>query len=65
VQLTLPGAEAKVLTGTQTESEPQAPLDAAAELDSQADDEEEGSAQAAAEPRSHGLVASGAQDDSN
>lgn len=65
VQLMLPGAEAEVLTGTETESEPQGPLDAAAELDSQADDEEEGSAQAAAEPRSHGLVASGAQDDSN
>ena len=64
VQLSLPGAEAQVL-GTETEAEPQGSLDAAAELDSQADDEEDGSAQAAAEPRSHGLVASGAQDDSN
>jgi segregation and condensation protein B len=65
VQLSLPGAEAEVLTGTETETEPQGSLDAAADLDSQADDEEEGSAEAAAEPRSHGLVASGAQDDSN
>jgi segregation and condensation protein B len=64
VQLSLPGAEAQVL-GTETEAEPQGSLDAAADLDSQADDEEDGSAQAAAEPRSHGLVASGAQDDSN
>ena len=61
VQLTLPGAEAEVLTEPQLQS----PLDAASELDSQPDDDEEGSAQAAVEPRSHGLVASGAQDDSN
>ena len=63
VQLTLPGAEAQVL------SDPQEPLDAAAEIDSppdvdpQADDDEEPSAQSAA-PRTHGLVARGTHDDS-
>ncbi|MEO7209165.1 MAG: SMC-Scp complex subunit ScpB [Steroidobacteraceae bacterium] len=57
VQLTLPGAEAQVLT------DPQEPLDAAAEIDPQADDDEEPSAESAA-PRIQGLVARGAQDDS-
>jgi len=63
VQLTLPGAEAQILT------EPQEPLDAAADFDPQADietpadDDEESSAQSAA-PRTHGLVARGAEDDS-
>jgi segregation and condensation protein B len=57
VQLTLPGAEAEVLT------DPQGAPDAAADLEAAADDEEEPSAESAA-PRTHGLVASGAQDDS-
>jgi segregation and condensation protein B len=57
VQLTLPGAEAQVLTS------PQEPLDAVADIDPPADDDEEASAQSAA-PRTHGLVARGAQDDS-
>ena len=57
VQLTLPGAEAQVLTG------PQEPPDAVADIDAPADDDEEASAQSAA-PRTHGLVARGAQDDS-
>ncbi len=57
VQLTLPGAEAEVLT------ESQASLDAAADLDAPPDDEEETSSESAA-PRTQGLVASGAQDDS-
>jgi segregation and condensation protein B len=59
VQLSLPGAEAEVLT------EPEGSLDAAPDLDSQPDDDEEPSSESAAEPRSHGLVASGAQDDTN
>jgi segregation and condensation protein B len=58
VQLTLPGAEAQVLTDTQS------PLDAAAaDIDPPADEDEEPSAESAA-PRTQGLVASGAQDDS-
>jgi segregation and condensation protein B len=62
VQLTLPGAEAQVLT------DPQAPLDAAADadpaadIDPTADDDEEPGAQSAA-PQTHGLVARGALDD--
>lgn len=57
VQLTLPGAEAQVLTDTQS------PLvAAAADIDPTADEDEEPSAQSAA-PRTQGLVASGAQDD--
>jgi segregation and condensation protein B len=59
VQLTLPGAEAEVLT------EPQDAADAAADLDSPADDDEEPGLQSAAEPRSQGLVASGAQDETS
>jgi segregation and condensation protein B len=58
VQLTLPGAEAQVLT------DPQETLDAAADIEPQADDDEEPSAESDA-PRSHGLVARGAEDDSN
>jgi segregation and condensation protein B len=57
VQLSLPGAEAQVLT------DPQSPLDAAAEIDPPADDDEEPSAESAA-PRTQGLVARGALDDS-
>ena len=57
VQLTLPGADAQVLTDAE------GPLDAAAEVEPQADDDEEPPGESAA-PRSQGLVASGAQDDS-
>src|SRR6202046_1255984 len=63
VQLTLPGADAQVL------SEVEPPLDADVESqtdddeEAAADDEEEPNAESAA-PRTHGLVASGAQDDS-
>jgi segregation and condensation protein B len=59
VQLTLPGAEAEVLT------ESQASLEAAADLDAPADDDEEAGSDSAAPPRTQGLVASGVQDDSN
>jgi segregation and condensation protein B len=58
VQLTLPGAEREVLT----EGEP--PLDAAADLEHPADDDEEPVAENTA-PRTQGLVASGLLDDSN
>lgn len=57
VQLTLPGAEPSVLT------DPSDPLSSAAEFDAAADEDEESGAESAA-PRSQGLVASGAQDDS-
>jgi segregation and condensation protein B len=57
VQLMLPGADAQVLT------EAESPLDAAAEVEPQAEDDEEPPAESAA-PRTQGLVASGAQDDS-
>src|ERR1700735_2494118 len=63
VQLTLPGAEAEVLIDSQNPSDAQAPLDAVPDLEAAADDEEEPNAESAA-PRTHGLVASGAQDDS-
>jgi segregation and condensation protein B len=56
VQLTLPGADAQVL------SEPQTPLDAVADDEPLADDDEEPAAENEV-PRTHGLVASGAQDD--
>ena len=56
VQLTLPGADAQVLT------DPHEPLDAAADIDPPGDDDEEQSTESAA-PRTHGLVARGAQDD--
>jgi segregation and condensation protein B len=55
VQLTLPGADAQVL------SEPQTPLDAVADDEPPADDDEEPAVENAV-PR-QGLVASGAQDD--
>jgi segregation and condensation protein B len=61
VQLTLPGAEAQVLTDSQ--EIPDGAPDAAADLEASADEDEEPSAESAA-PRTHGLVASGAQDDS-
>jgi segregation and condensation protein B len=57
VQLMLPGADAQVLTETET------PLDASGDVEPQAEDDEEPPAESAA-PRTHGLVASGAQDDS-
>ncbi|HEV7358319.1 MAG TPA: SMC-Scp complex subunit ScpB [Steroidobacteraceae bacterium] len=56
VQLTLPGAEAQVLT------DPEPSLDAAADLEPQADDDEEPGDESSG-PRAQGLVASGAQDD--
>jgi segregation and condensation protein B len=56
VQLTLPGAEAQVL------GDPEGPLDAAAEIDPQPDEDEEPNVESAA-PRTHGLVARGAEDD--
>jgi segregation and condensation protein B len=58
VQLTLPGAEPE--GGTQGEPLP----GDVPELEAAADDEEEASVDSAA-PRTHGLVASGVQDDSN
>ena len=56
VQLMLPGAEAQVLT------DPEPSLDAAADLEPPADDDEEPGAENPG-PRAQGLVASGAQDD--
>jgi len=58
VQLTLPGAEAQVL------AEAESQVDAAADVEPQAEDDEEPPAEGAG-PRTQGLVASGAQDDSN
>ncbi len=60
VQLTLPGAEAQVLAEAETETQ----MDAAADVEPQAEDDEEPPAEGAG-PRTQGLVASGAQDDSN
>src|ERR1700723_1393802 len=54
VQLTLPGADAEVLTDPQVAPEAAADLDAAADLEASADDEEEPNAESAA-PRTHGL----------
>jgi segregation and condensation protein B len=62
VQLTLPGADAEVLIDSQ-QLDAQGPLDAASDLEAAADEDDEASAESAA-PRTHGLVASGAQDDS-
>jgi segregation and condensation protein B len=72
VQLTLPGADAEVLTAgaevdadanaASLEGDPAEPEAGAAELDAAADDEDEAGREDA-EPRPHGLVASGAQDD--
>jgi segregation and condensation protein B len=56
VQLTLPGAEPQVLTDAQPA------LEASAELDTPVDDDEEPGAESSG-TRTHGLVASGAQDD--
>ena len=57
VQLTLPGAEAQVLAEAETQ------MDAAADVEPQAEDDEEPPAEGDG-PRTQGLVASGAQDDS-
>jgi segregation and condensation protein B len=57
VQLTLPGADAQILM------EAESPLDTAAEFEPQAEEDEEPPAEGAG-PRTQGLVASGAQDDS-
>jgi len=57
VQLTLPGAEAQVLAEAETQ------MDAAADVEPQTEDDEEPPAEGPG-PRTHGLVASGAKDDS-
>jgi segregation and condensation protein B len=57
VQLSLPGAEAQVLAEAETQ------MDGAADVEPQAEDDEEPPAESAA-PRTQGLVARGAQDDS-
>lgn len=66
VQLTLPGAEAQVLAEAEAEAgtETEIQIDAAADVEPQAEDDEEPPAEGAG-PRTQGLVASGAQDDSN
>ena len=65
VQLTLPGAEAEVLTDPQEplDASPDAGMDAPADIEAPAEDDEEPSAESAA-PRTQGLVARGAHDDS-
>jgi segregation and condensation protein B len=62
VQLTLPGAEPQVLTDPQEPLDVAAEIDPAADMDSRADDDEEPSSASA--PRTQGLVARGAHDDS-
>ncbi len=62
VQLSLPGAEAEVLTGPQEPLGAAADIGAAAEFDPQADDDEEPGAESAP-PQTRGLVARGAHDD--
>jgi hypothetical protein len=62
VQLTLPGADAQVLTEAETPLDAAAD-DAAADVEPQAEDDEEPPAENAAQ-RSRGLVASGAENDS-
>ncbi len=63
VQLTLPGAEAQVLTDPLEPLDAAAEIDPAADIDPASDDEEEPGAESAA-PRTQGLVARGAHDDS-
>jgi segregation and condensation protein B len=65
VQLSLPGAEAEVLTESQESLDAAADLDVAAQAGDAADDDEEPSLESAAEPRSQGLVARGAQDETS
>jgi segregation and condensation protein B len=72
VQLTLPGADPEVLAdadipphadaAADAETDAEAVADAAGDIDPPADDDEDSAAQTAA-PRTQGLVASGAQDD--
>jgi segregation and condensation protein B len=72
VQLTLPGADPEVLADADipphadaeagADADAQGDADAAGDIDPPADDDEDSAAQTAA-PRTHGLVASGAQDD--
>src|SRR5271156_1676904 len=64
VQLTLPGAEPEGATDTQGPLDAAADLDSSVDVDPPGDDDEEASVESAA-PRTQGLVASGAQDDSN
>jgi segregation and condensation protein B len=66
VQLTLPGADPEVLTDGDIPPHADAATaaDAAGDIDPPADDDEDSAAQTAA-PRTQGLVASGAQDDTN
>jgi segregation and condensation protein B len=64
VQLTLPGAEAQVLAEAEAQAGTETQMDAAADVEPQAEDDEEPPAEGAG-PRTQGLVASGAQDDSN
>jgi segregation and condensation protein B len=63
VQLTLPGADPQVLTDPQAPLEATADIDPPVDVDAPADEDEESGAESAA-PRTHGLVARGAQDDS-
>lgn len=62
VQLTLPGAEAQVLTEPQPSPDAAVDLDSQADLETQAEDDEESNAESPG-PRTRGLVASGAQDE--
>jgi segregation and condensation protein B len=64
VQLMLPGADPEVLADGEItpHADAAADADAAGDIDPPADDDEDSAAQAAA-PRTQGLVASGAQDD--
>jgi segregation and condensation protein B len=64
VQLTLPGADAQVLAEAEAATATETQMDAAADVEPQAEDDEEPPAEGAG-PRTQGLVASGAQDDSN
>jgi segregation and condensation protein B len=61
-QLTLPGADPEILGDPESPLEAAADAEASGDIESPADDDEEPAAQSGA-PRSHGLVASGAQDD--
>ena len=62
VQLTLPGADPEILGDPESPLEAAADAEATGDIESPADDDEEPAAQSDA-PRTHGLVASGAQDD--
>jgi len=62
VQLTLPGAEAQVLTDPEPSLDAAADVEPQADLEPQADEDEEPGAENSG-PRAQGLVASGAQDD--